>query len=113
MLCLYTPICATRSANLWLLRRTTPQSKPLLPVQMGTARMGADRKRAVTDTRGESWDVRGLYVADASLFPSASGVNPMVTTEALAYVVAQNIAEDLLGSRPEVYSGAGAQKFEW
>lgn len=80
---------------------------------MGTARMGADRRRAVVDTRGQSWGVRGLYVADASLFPTASGVNPMVTAEALAYVVAQNIAEDLQGSRPRVYSGAAAQTFEW
>jgi choline dehydrogenase-like flavoprotein len=32
--------------------------------------------------------VRGLYVADASLFPTALGVNPMVTVMALAARVA-------------------------
>jgi len=33
----------------------------------------------VVDPSGECWDVAGLYVADASAFPTASGVNPMIT----------------------------------
>jgi hypothetical protein len=43
------------------------------------------------DPAGESWDVAGLFVADASLFPSSSGANPMVTVMALAFIVAHNI----------------------
>jgi long-chain-alcohol oxidase len=80
---------------------------------MGTCRMGSNPKSSVVDPRGECWDVGRLYVADASLFPTASGVNPMVTVEALAYVVANNIGQDLQGSRPRVYSGLGSQAFEW
>jgi choline dehydrogenase-like flavoprotein len=33
----------------------------------------------------------GLYVADASGFPTASGVNPMLSVMTLAYRVAQGI----------------------
>lgn len=51
---------------------------------MGTARMGADRTRAVTDSFGNFHDADGLMVADASLFPTPIGVNPCETIQALA-----------------------------
>ncbi|HTM19722.1 MAG TPA: GMC family oxidoreductase [Kofleriaceae bacterium] len=51
---------------------------------MGTARMGADRTRAVTDAWGRVHDADRLVVSDASLFPSPIGVNPMETIMALA-----------------------------
>jgi len=38
--------------------------------------MGGDRSYAVCNDRGESFDVKNLYVADASAMPTASGVNP-------------------------------------
>ena len=38
--------------------------------------------------------VKGLYVADTSLFPTALGVNPMVTVLALARRVARAVAAD-------------------
>ena len=66
---------------------------------MGTCRMGSSAKTSVVDTCGQSWQVAGLYVADASLFPTALGINPMVTVEALAYVVANSVAERLTGTR--------------
>ena len=64
--------------------------------QMGTCRMGDDGGRAsVVDPRGRVWGTRGLYVADASVFPSASGVNPMVTVMAFADHIARGIAQEL------------------
>ncbi|EPE03522.1 long chain fatty acid oxidase [Ophiostoma piceae UAMH 11346] len=64
--------------------------------QMGTCRMGDDKGQAsVVDPRGRVWGTRGLYVADASVFPSASGVNPMVTVMALADHIARGIAQEL------------------
>ena len=51
--------------------------------QMGTAGMGASRD-SVSDPDGAVRGVRGLCVADASAFPNASGVNPMLTVMALA-----------------------------
>jgi choline dehydrogenase-like flavoprotein len=75
--------------------------------QMGTARMGGDpvdhacdpfgrvrsssRPRA-TDPHGGI--IKGLYVADGSLFPTAIGVNPMITILALAKRVARTVLAD-------------------
>ena len=59
--------------------------------QMGTCRMGRDRRTAVCDEQGEVFDVRGLHVADASAFPGSSGVNPMITVMALARCVARRV----------------------
>ena len=59
--------------------------------QMGTCRMGRDAHSAVCDERGEVFGVRGLFVADASLFPASSGVNPMITVMALAKCVAEGL----------------------
>lgn len=59
--------------------------------QMGSNHMGISPKVSVCKPSGECWDVDNLYVADASLLPTASDVNPMVTTEALALHVADCI----------------------
>lgn len=61
--------------------------------QMGSCRMGVSPKSSVVKPGGETWEVKNLYVADASVFPSASGVNPMVTTEACALYVADTILQ--------------------
>jgi choline dehydrogenase-like flavoprotein len=61
--------------------------------QMGTCRMGRDARTAVADPRGAVHGVRGLFIADASACPTAVGVNPMLTTMALAYRVAQTVKE--------------------
>ncbi len=58
--------------------------------QMGTARMGGNANCPVTPT-GETREVKNLFVADASLFPSASGTNPMLSIQAMAYYVSQFI----------------------
>lgn len=53
--------------------------------QMGTCPMGGFAGRSVVDPHGEHWDVKNLFVADASVFPTASGANPMLTIMALAH----------------------------
>ena len=60
--------------------------------QMGTCRMGSDRASAVCDSHGAVFGLDGAYVADASLFPASSGVNPMITIMALALHVAKGLA---------------------
>ena len=40
-------------------------------------------------------EVDGLYVADASLFPTASGVNPMLSVMALAHRAAGKVTARL------------------
>jgi len=61
------------------------------PHLMGTARMGARPEASVVDLSGQVWDLPGLYVADASLFPTAIGVNPQITIMALATRVAERL----------------------
>ncbi|OQS06117.1 transmembrane protein [Thraustotheca clavata] len=63
--------------------------------QMGTCRMSASPSDGVVNPDGETWEIKGLYVADASLFPTASGVNPMITTFSMGYSVAQFIKANL------------------
>lgn len=57
--------------------------------QMGTCRMGRDPHTSVINEHNESHEVRGLFVTDASTFPSSSGVNPMLTIMSIAHQVAQ------------------------
>ncbi|MBM3276234.1 MAG: GMC family oxidoreductase, partial [Candidatus Sericytochromatia bacterium] len=59
---------------------------------MGTCRMGPDRAKAVVDNDGQVHGTRGLYVADASLFPTPLGVNPQMTVMLMALRVARRIA---------------------
>ena len=60
--------------------------------QMASCRMGATARTSVVDAENRVWGIRNLYVADASTFPSASGVNPMLTVMAIAHRAAGVIA---------------------
>jgi len=60
---------------------------------MGTARIAADPGEGACAIDGSVNGVDGLYVADASLFPTSVGVNPMMTIVAFAKRVAAGIAE--------------------
>jgi choline dehydrogenase-like flavoprotein len=59
--------------------------------QMGSCRMGTDPSESVADGRGELHDTRGVWIGDASAFPTAPGVNPMITIQALAHRTADQI----------------------
>jgi choline dehydrogenase-like flavoprotein len=61
---------------------------------MGTAAMGTDRLGSVTDQFGMVHDADRLMVADASLFPSPIGVNPMETIMALATRCAAHVIDN-------------------
>jgi choline dehydrogenase-like flavoprotein len=60
--------------------------------QMASCRIGTGRESSVANPEGQVWDVKGLYVTDASAFPISSGVNPMLTVMALARQTAQRMA---------------------
>jgi len=62
---------------------------------MGTARLGRSPKESATNPDGETWEAKGLYVMDAASFPSASGVNPMISIEAIAHRNAGMLASRL------------------
>lgn len=85
----YRPGPADRRAD-WLTRVNAAGWGPnqLLLVtfhQMASCRMGVSAKTSVVDAEHRVWGIRGLYVADASVFPTASGVNPMLTVMAIAH----------------------------
>jgi choline dehydrogenase-like flavoprotein len=60
--------------------------------QMGSARMGSDPGESVADGRGELHDCKGVWIGDGSAFPSAPGVNPMISIMSLAHRTAAQIA---------------------
>jgi choline dehydrogenase-like flavoprotein len=60
---------------------------------MGTARIAADEREGACAIDGSVHGTRDLYVADASLFPTSVGVNPMMTIIAFAKQVARGLAE--------------------
>lgn len=62
---------------------------------MGTARIAADPRRGACAADGSVHGTPGLYVADASLFPTAPGVNPMMTIIAMAASVSHQLADGL------------------
>ncbi|KAI8883459.1 long-chain fatty alcohol dehydrogenase [Backusella circina FSU 941] len=75
-------------------------SSPLVSVhQLGSCRMGTSPKTSAVKPTGETWEIKNLYVADGSVFPTACGVNPMATIEAISLHVSRNAIASLSSSR--------------
>lgn len=90
----------------WLARVRAVGNKPPIGIwasahQMGTCRMAASPEKGVVDAAGKVWGREGLYVADASVFPSASGVNPMVTVMAISDWISRRVADDLASAEAQ------------
>jgi len=60
----------------------------------GTAVAGADPRRSVVGPDLQSHRVRGLYVMDASVFPTNMGVNPQHSIMAVVYRAAEALAAE-------------------
>jgi choline dehydrogenase-like flavoprotein len=58
----------------------------------GTCRMGADPSASVVRPDFRHHAVEGLYVADSSVFPTNTGVNPQTSIMALASICGRRIA---------------------
>ncbi|CAD1808336.1 GMC oxidoreductase family protein [Candida parapsilosis] len=64
--------------------------------QMSSCRMsGKGPKYGACDTKGKLFEASNIYIADASCMPTASGVNPMVTTMSVARHVGLCLCDDL------------------
>ena len=72
-----------------------PEATAASAHQMGSCRMGSSAKTSVVDPQGQVWGTEGLFVSDASVFPSASGVNPMITNMAISDWISRGIAKEL------------------
>ncbi len=65
--------------------------KSAITHMFGTCRMGSDPSRAVVGPDFQHHKVRGLYVADSSVFRSNLGVNPQIPIMAMATIAARSV----------------------
>lgn len=98
MVPLATPLVARTAAELAPLLRH--RYRPLDPVltsvhPMGSLPLGGDPRRAVVDPQGRHHQLRGLYVADGSLFPTSLGGPPQISIYAAGRKVARTVCADL------------------
>jgi long-chain-alcohol oxidase len=63
--------------------------------QMGSCRMGTDPATSAVGPDQQAHEIKALYVADSSVFPTAVGVNPMLTVMGLAHRAAAGLADRL------------------
>src|SRR5262249_5730786 len=63
--------------------------------ELGTARMGTDPRTSVTNPFGQTHDVKNLFIADGSVFVSASCQNPTWTILALAWRSVDFLKEEM------------------
>ena len=63
----------------------------------GTMRMGVDAGKSVVNPWGETHDVKRLFVADASLFPTSVLVNPQESVYAISNYIADYILREKSG----------------
>jgi choline dehydrogenase-like flavoprotein len=69
-----------------------PHGVPMTAVHpMGTMRMGEDARTSVVRSTGEHHQVKGLFVADGSLFPTSIGGPPQISIYAFALHLAPHI----------------------
>lgn len=86
-------------AHITTIKRTrvrAPLNTPLASAhQMSTCRMASTPHLGACRPTGQLWESDDVWVCDASLFPTASGVNPMLTNYAISDGVARACVEYL------------------
>jgi choline dehydrogenase-like flavoprotein len=63
--------------------------------ELGTARMGTNAKESVTNSFGQTHDVKNLFLVDGSIFVSASCQNPTWTIMALCWRACDYLKEQM------------------
>ena len=71
--------------------------------QMSSCRMGSDPATSVANPWGELHDSPGVWVGDASALPTATGVNPMISTMAIAHRTAEAITQTATAAAAAVH----------
>ncbi len=62
--------------------------------ELGTARMGLDKKTSVLNKHNQAWDVENVFVADGASFVSSGCANPTLTMMALTVRTCDYIIKD-------------------
>ena len=63
--------------------------------QMSSCRLADSPQKGAVKPTGETYEVKNLHVADGSVLPTSSGVNPMITILATSHYLAQEIKSQL------------------
>ncbi|MCW1914916.1 GMC family oxidoreductase [Luteolibacter sp. GHJ8] len=63
--------------------------------EAGTAMMGSDAKSSVVNSFGQTWDVKNLFLMDASILPSNPDKNLTLTVLALAWRSADYLLDEM------------------
>ena len=61
--------------------------------EMGTCIMGNSQKESVLNKYCQAWEVKNLFIADGSSFPSASHKNPTLSICAVAWRMSDYLAD--------------------
>ena len=76
--------------------RIEPHRLPMSSVHpQGSCPIGTSAATSALDPYGQVWDAPGVYVANASVFPTSVGVPPQVTIMSLARLIADHVADEL------------------
>jgi choline dehydrogenase-like flavoprotein len=92
-----TPLTLSSAKDVGLIDKmpTGPNDVMLISYHpQGTCRMGPDPKKSVVGLDGQLHDLPGMFVVDASIFPTSVSVNTQIPT----YGMATKIASDLIGN---------------
>jgi choline dehydrogenase-like flavoprotein len=82
-------------------RNITPSSRTSVPGntnhEMGTARMGRDRKTSVLNAYNQAWDTPNLFITDGACMTSSGNQNPSLTYMALTARACAYALEEMRG----------------
>jgi long-chain-alcohol oxidase len=59
--------------------------------QMGSCRMAVSPDKGPVSPNGSLFECPNVFVSDASVFPTALGINPMMTIEAIAHMISRDV----------------------
>lgn len=96
---LFCPVAGTRrvttaaQVEAMLVDRTITDFTLYASHPMSSCRMGRNPETSVIRPDGRTHRMEGLYLADSSVFPTSLGVNPSVTTMAMAGIIGRGIAQ--------------------